>query len=159
MYSLSKPHIHILTFSILERCSAYLSCALNCMNLIFEDCDSSVMLLMVGKNLKDLNKKKVQNKSFTYLNIVCTATIVLQSASVSSSAEFDNSLFTTTTFSASVIPARSKSSKLQQTNYYHFCNASRSLFTSRLILASSKPEENTRWSRETRRPAAVQAAV
>lgn len=48
----------------------------------------------------------------TYLNIVCTATMVLQSAKVSSSAEFDSSLFTTTTFSARVIPALSKSSKL-----------------------------------------------
>lgn len=52
----------------------------------------------------------------TYLNIVCTATIVLQSASESSSAEFESSLFTTTTFSDNVIPARSKSSKLQSQN-------------------------------------------
>lgn len=46
-----------------------------------------------------------------YLNIVCTATIVLQSDRLSSSAEFDNSLLTTTTFSAKVMPARSKSSR------------------------------------------------
>jgi len=49
----------------------------------------------------------------SYLNIVCTATMVLQSASVSSSAELDISLFTTTTFSDRVMPARSKSSRLQ----------------------------------------------
>lgn len=48
--------------------------------------------------------------------MVCTATIVLQSARLSSSAEFDNSLFTTTTFSARVIPALNKSSKLKCTN-------------------------------------------
>lgn len=47
----------------------------------------------------------------TYLNIVCTATMVLQSPRVSSSAELEISLFTTTTFSASVIPARNKSSR------------------------------------------------
>jgi hypothetical protein len=50
----------------------------------------------------------------SYLNIVCTATMVLQSASVSSSAELDISLFTTTTFSDRVIPARSKSSRLKR---------------------------------------------
>jgi hypothetical protein len=50
---------------------------------------------------------------YSYLNMVCTATMVLQSANVSSSAEFDISLFTTTTFSARVIPARSKSSRLK----------------------------------------------
>lgn len=50
----------------------------------------------------------------TYLNIVCTATIVLQSDRESSSAELDNSLFTTTTFSAKVIPALSRSSKLKK---------------------------------------------
>lgn len=46
--------------------------------------------------------------------IVCTATIVLQSDRVSSSAEFDASLLTITTFSATLIPARSKSSRLQK---------------------------------------------
>lgn len=39
--------------------------------------------------------------------------MVLQSANVSSSAEFDSSLFTTTTFSANNIPALKRSSKLQ----------------------------------------------
>lgn len=38
---------------------------------------------------------------------------MLQSASVSSSAEFDSSLLTTTTFSANSMPALSRSSKLQ----------------------------------------------
>lgn len=47
-----------------------------------------------------------------YLKMVWTATIVLQSASVSSSAEFDDSLFTITMLSARLIPARSKSSIL-----------------------------------------------
>lgn len=47
----------------------------------------------------------------THLNMVCTATIVLQSARVSSSAELLSSLFTTTTFSAKVIPARRRSSR------------------------------------------------
>lgn len=55
----------------------------------------------------------VKNSRKYYLNIVCTATIVLQSARLSSSAELDNSLLTTTTFSAKVIPARSRSSKLK----------------------------------------------
>lgn len=113
---------HICTFSILLKCSAYLSCALNCMNRIFELCDSSVILFMLGKNLL----KRIDNNNDlrqtvwngldaveheTYLNIFCTATIVLQSDRLSSSAEFDSSLLTTTTFSASVIPPRSKSSK------------------------------------------------
>lgn len=49
----------------------------------------------------------------TYLNIVCTLRIVLQSASVSSSAELLSSLFTTTTVSASTMPARTKSSRLE----------------------------------------------
>lgn len=55
----------------------------------------------------------VFQKENTYLNIVCTATMVLQSANVSSSAEFDSSLFTTTTFSANNIPALKRSSKLK----------------------------------------------
>lgn len=50
------------TFSILLRCNAYLSCARNCINLIFELWDSSVILLMLGKNLY---KKKNQNKTKT----------------------------------------------------------------------------------------------
>lgn len=48
----------------------------------------------------------------SYLNIVWTATMVLQSASVSSSAEFDDSLLTMTMLSARLMPARSKSSIL-----------------------------------------------
>lgn len=44
------------TFSILLRCRAYLSCALNCMKRMLLDCDSSVMLFMLGKNLwMDMN--------------------------------------------------------------------------------------------------------
>lgn len=116
----------VCTFSILLKCSAYLSCALNCMNLIFELCDSSVILFMLGKNLlKRIDKNNKMRHMFehmgsmkldavgraTYLNIFCTATIVLQSDRLSSSAEFDSSLLTTTTFSASVIPPRNKSSK------------------------------------------------
>lgn len=50
----------------------------------------------------------------TYLNIVWTATIVLQSERVSSSAELFSSLFTTTTFSAKLIPARRRSSRLER---------------------------------------------
>ena len=46
------------------------------------------------------------------LNIVCTATIVLQSARVSSSNEFELSLLTMTTLSARVIPAVNRSSRL-----------------------------------------------
>lgn len=42
----------VFTFSILLKCNAYLSCALNCINLMLELCDSSVMLFIVGKNLK-----------------------------------------------------------------------------------------------------------
>lgn len=40
-----------LTFSIFDKCSAYVSCALNCMNLMLDDWDNSVMLRMFGKNL------------------------------------------------------------------------------------------------------------
>lgn len=47
----------------------------------------------------------------TYSTIFYTATIVLQSERLSSSAKFDYSLFTTTTFSTSAIPPRSKSSE------------------------------------------------
>ena len=49
-----------------------------------------------------------------YLNMVWTDTIVLQSDSVSSSAELENSLLTTTTLSARVIPALIKSSRLRK---------------------------------------------
>ena len=51
-----------------------------------------------------------------YLNIVCTATIVLQSASVSSTDEFELSLLTITTLSARLIPALNKSSRLKNDN-------------------------------------------
>lgn len=112
----------LLTFSILLRCNAYLSCARNCINLIFELCDNSVMLLMLGKNLRNRATSKTKNQmhaiecatkvgEMTNLNIFWTATIVLQSERLSSSAEFDCSLLTTTTFSANVIPPRSKSSR------------------------------------------------
>ncbi len=47
-----------------------------------------------------------------YLKMVCTATMVLQSASVSSPSELELSLLTITTLSARLMPARSKSSKL-----------------------------------------------
>lgn len=40
------------TFSILLKCNAYLSWARNCINLMFELCESSVMLRMLGKNLR-----------------------------------------------------------------------------------------------------------
>lgn len=61
-----------------------------------------------------LNKfRNLHSELGPYLNMVCTATIVLQSAKVSSSAELDSSLLTTTTFSARDIPALSKSSRLQ----------------------------------------------
>lgn len=119
-----RPNEHFrrhLTFSILLKCSAYLSCALNCINLIFELCDSSVILFMLGKNLSKRSQKQTKKVKFvgdikradrsTYLNIFCTATIVLQSDKLSSSAEFDSSLLTTTTLSASVMPPRSKSSR------------------------------------------------
>lgn len=88
------------------------------MKRMLDDWDSSVMLRMVGKNLQFATNNENQYRRGTtstdsiYLNIVCTATIVLQSASESSSAEFDNSLLTTTTFSATVMPALSKSSRL-----------------------------------------------
>lgn len=54
----------------------------------------------------------------TNLNIVCTATTVLQSARVSSAMALDASLLTITTLSARFIPALNKSSRLQ--NYKHF---------------------------------------
>lgn len=47
-----------------------------------------------------------------YLKMYCTAKIVLQSSSACSSLEFDFSLFTIIKYSASFIPALSKSSKL-----------------------------------------------
>ena len=56
--------------------------------------------------------------------MVCTATIVLQSASVSSSNELELSLLTTTTLSARLIPARSRSSRLKIENIFvtvHCC--------------------------------------
>ena len=59
-----------------------------------------------------------------YLKMVCTATIVLQSASVSSSNELELSLLTTTTLSARLIPARSRSSRLKIENIFvtvHCC--------------------------------------
>ncbi len=49
-----------------------------------------------------------------YLNMVWTETMVLQSERVSSSAEFENSLLTTTTLSARVMPALMRSSKLER---------------------------------------------
>lgn len=49
------------TFSILLRWRAYLSWARNCMNLMLELCDSSVMLLMLGKNLQ---RRRMVSKLF-----------------------------------------------------------------------------------------------
>ena len=72
------------------------------MNLILDACESSVIILALGNNLK----------------MVCTATMVLQSVNVSSSSEFEASLFTITTLSAWLIPARSRSSNLKQHNQY-----------------------------------------
>ena len=54
---------------------------------------------------------------YVYLNIVWTETMVLQSERVSSSAELENSLLTTTTLSASVIPALMRSSKLKRRKF------------------------------------------
>ena len=68
------------------------------MNLMLEAWESSVMMLDLGKSLK----------------MVCTPTMVLQSASVSSSAELDVSLLTTTTFSVALMPALSRSSRLKR---------------------------------------------
>ena len=50
--------------------------------------------------------------NMVYLNMVWTATMVLQSARVSSREELELSLLTMTTLSARLMPARSKSSKL-----------------------------------------------
>ena len=50
--------------------------------------------------------------NMVYLNMVWTATMVLQSARVSSRDELELSLLTMTTLSARLMPARSKSSKL-----------------------------------------------
>ena len=95
-----------------------------------------------------------------YLNMVWTATMVLQSARVSSRDELELSLLTMTTLSARLMPARSKSSKLLiiavcLTNlsiYYKVCNNWRLLgtfsiklskkfhiHTSQLNQSSSKP--------------------
>lgn len=75
-------------------------------------CLSSIYIYILVVYIPQISNTGCDGYS-TYLNIVWTATIVLQSAKESSSAEFESSLFTTTTFSASVIPALSKSSRLQ----------------------------------------------
>lgn len=48
----NKLRTVILTFSSLDSCKAYRSSALNCMNLMLEDCDNSVIILAPGNNLK-----------------------------------------------------------------------------------------------------------
>lgn len=98
--------------------------------------------------------------AFTYLNIVCTATMVLQSASESSSAELDSSLFTTTTFSANVIPARNRSSKLKHFTLNDRENMRRDIRqrTNQWSPASNRRVENRKWHQGRRYRAAVPAA-
>ena len=76
---------------------------------------------MLGKNLNlevrfhpqlQFFNELIKFDAVDYLNMVWTETMVLQSESVSSSAELENSLLTTTTLSARVIPALIKSSIL-----------------------------------------------
>ena len=56
--------------------------------------------------------EKVGSYLLAYLNMVWTATMVLQSASVSSQPALEDSLLATTTLSAWLMPARNRSSRL-----------------------------------------------
>ena len=104
---------------------------------------------------------------YVYLNIVWTETMVLQSERVSSSAELENSLLTTTTLSASVIPALMRSSKLKRREFscHEWCWQRHLLIvaviyvTSRLCLASSKRRGSTKWNRGRRHPACAPATA
>ena len=122
MYEMWEPR-SFSAFSMRDKWRAYLSCARNCMKRMLDDWLSSVIVLMLGKNLNlqvsfhpphaaPILNEWIKFDDVNYLNMVWTETMVLQSESVSSSAELENSLLTTTTLSARVIPALIKSSRL-----------------------------------------------
>lgn len=69
------------------------------------------ILARVGVNVPFIS---AHTQTLPYLNRVCTATMVLQSARYSSSSELELSLFTTTMLSAQLTPAFSQSSSLHR---------------------------------------------
>lgn len=70
---------YICTFSILLRWRAYLSWARNCINLMLELWDNSVILLILGKNLRSNAKINDHYKYIDYLNTIRYTYIVQKS--------------------------------------------------------------------------------